>query len=104
MTQMWVLRSCLEKQPTDLRQYTCYFGGRTLVSEGSSLCPRGAPGCKGWSFRLHRDHLANSILIHCFSRSAGHHLASVHDQIPISEVASKIIVLLHEQNRQIHLR
>jgi hypothetical protein len=30
MTQIWVLRSRLEKQPTDLRQYTCYFGDRTL--------------------------------------------------------------------------
>ena len=29
-TQIWVLRSRLEKQPTDLRQYTCYFGDRTL--------------------------------------------------------------------------
>src|SRR5271166_6179988 len=33
MTQIWVLRSRLEKQPTDLRQYTCYFGDRTLGSE-----------------------------------------------------------------------
>jgi hypothetical protein len=32
MTQIWVLRSRLEKQPTDLRQYTCYFGDRTLES------------------------------------------------------------------------
>src|ERR1700687_6041290 len=31
MTQIWVLRSRLEKQPTDLRQYTCYFGDRTLA-------------------------------------------------------------------------
>src|SRR5271165_6652931 len=30
MTQIWVLRSRLEKQPTDLRQYTCYFGDRAL--------------------------------------------------------------------------
>jgi hypothetical protein len=30
MTQIWVFRSRLEKQPTDLRQYTCYFGDRTL--------------------------------------------------------------------------
>src|SRR5208282_943617 len=29
MTQIWVLRSRLEKQPTDLRQCTCYFGDRT---------------------------------------------------------------------------
>src|ERR1700745_4238313 len=28
MTQIWVLRSRLEKQPTDLRQYACYFGDR----------------------------------------------------------------------------
>src|ERR1700756_2520174 len=32
MTQIWALRSRLEKQPTDLRQYTSYFGDRTLVS------------------------------------------------------------------------
>ena len=36
MTQIWVLyrqsgSDRLEKQPTDLRQYTCYFGDRTLV-------------------------------------------------------------------------
>src|ERR1700693_1136406 len=30
MTQIWVLRSRLEKQPTDLRAYTCYFGDRAL--------------------------------------------------------------------------
>ena len=30
MTQIWALRSRLEKQPTDLRQYTSYFGDRTL--------------------------------------------------------------------------
>ena len=30
MTQIWVLRLRLEKQPTDFRQYTCYFGDRTL--------------------------------------------------------------------------
>ena len=28
MTQIWVLRSRLEKQPTDLRQYTCLFRGQ----------------------------------------------------------------------------
>src|SRR5271165_1830049 len=45
MTQIWVLRSRLEKQPTDLRQYTCYFGDRTLACKGqrfrpvSYLCP-----------------------------------------------------------------
>src|SRR5271168_3321189 len=37
MTQIWVLyrqsgSDRLEKQPTDLRQYTCYFGDRTLDS------------------------------------------------------------------------
>jgi hypothetical protein len=32
MTQIWALRSRLEKQPTDLRQYTCYFRDRTLVA------------------------------------------------------------------------
>jgi hypothetical protein len=31
MTQIWALRSRLEKQPTDLRQKACYFGDRTLV-------------------------------------------------------------------------
>jgi hypothetical protein len=31
VTQIWVLRSRLKKQPTDLRQSTCYFGDRTLV-------------------------------------------------------------------------
>jgi hypothetical protein len=30
MTQIWALRSRLEKQPTDLRQKACYFGDRTL--------------------------------------------------------------------------
>src|SRR6202795_4058091 len=30
MTQIWALRSRLEKQPTDLRQNTSYFGDRTL--------------------------------------------------------------------------
>jgi hypothetical protein len=32
MTQIWALRSRLEKQPTDLRQNTSYFGDRTLAS------------------------------------------------------------------------
>src|ERR1700726_3786232 len=31
MTHIRALRSRLEKQPTDLRQYTCYFGDRTLA-------------------------------------------------------------------------
>jgi hypothetical protein len=30
MIQIGALRSRLEKQPTDLRQNTCYFGDRTL--------------------------------------------------------------------------
>jgi hypothetical protein len=30
MTQIWALRSRLEKQATDLRQKACYFGDRTL--------------------------------------------------------------------------
>src|SRR5271156_6562901 len=30
MTQIWALRSRLEKQPTDLRRNTSYFGDRTL--------------------------------------------------------------------------
>src|SRR5271166_5398254 len=41
MTQIWVLRSRLEKQPTDLRQYACYFGDRTL---GSRVPARGVFG------------------------------------------------------------
>src|SRR5882757_7675201 len=32
MAKIWALRSRLEKQPTDLRQNTSYFGDRTLVS------------------------------------------------------------------------
>jgi hypothetical protein len=41
MTQIWVLRSRLEKQPTDLRQYTCYFEDRTLDREqGVSSCQK----------------------------------------------------------------
>jgi hypothetical protein len=34
MTQIWALRSRLEKQPTDLRQKACYFGDRTLEAKG----------------------------------------------------------------------
>jgi hypothetical protein len=34
MTQIWALRSRLEKQPTDLRQNTSYFGDRTLGVAG----------------------------------------------------------------------
>ena len=34
ITKMWALRSRLEKQPTDLRQNTSYFGDRTLVVMG----------------------------------------------------------------------
>src|SRR5271167_1987241 len=41
MTQIWVLRSRLEKQPTHLRQYTCYFGDRTL---GRRVPARGVLG------------------------------------------------------------
>ncbi|HYY29789.1 MAG TPA: hypothetical protein VE860_17740, partial [Chthoniobacterales bacterium] len=33
MTQIWALRSRLEKQPTDLRQNTSYFGDRTLAPQ-----------------------------------------------------------------------
>ena len=39
MIQIWALRSRLEKQPTDLRQNTSYFGDRTLASSKSSPCP-----------------------------------------------------------------
>ncbi len=35
MTQIWALRSRLEKQPTDLRQNTSYFGDRTLGRLGA---------------------------------------------------------------------
>jgi hypothetical protein len=40
MTQIWVLRSRLEKQPTNLRQNTSYFGDRTLeaAQAGPSAC------------------------------------------------------------------
>src|ERR1700730_3247976 len=31
MTQIWALRSRVEKQPTDRRQNTSYFGDRTLA-------------------------------------------------------------------------
>src|SRR5208337_3036813 len=43
MTQIWVLRSRLEKQPTDLRQYTCYFGDRTLRRRTSPQLFRAGP-------------------------------------------------------------
>jgi tetratricopeptide (TPR) repeat protein len=33
MILIWALRSRLEKQPTDLRQNTCYFGDRTLLKQ-----------------------------------------------------------------------
>ena len=42
MTQIWVLRSRLEKQPTDLRQYACYFGDRTLGSRVPARAVLGA--------------------------------------------------------------
>ena len=43
MIQISALRSRLEKQPTDLRQITSYFGDRTLVtSEGESGAVLGA--------------------------------------------------------------
>src|SRR5271166_913870 len=44
MIQIWALRSRLEKQPTDLRQNTSYFGDRTLVSAPlapACFCNRG---------------------------------------------------------------
>ena len=38
MTQIWALRSRLDKQPTDLRQNTSYFGDRTLaLGSGGSI-------------------------------------------------------------------
>jgi hypothetical protein len=42
MTQIWVLyrqsgSDRLEKQPTDLRQYTCYFGDRTLEAKAGAF-------------------------------------------------------------------
>src|ERR1700680_3676556 len=40
MTQIWVLRSRLEKQPTDLRQNTSYFGDRTLAPIGVRFATR----------------------------------------------------------------
>src|SRR5258705_9967196 len=33
-------RSRLEKQPTDLRRKTCYFGDRTLVEDSMSAWPK----------------------------------------------------------------
>src|ERR1700674_1213219 len=47
MTQIWALRSRLEKQPTDLRQNTSDFGDRTLVSPphlipGTGHCLKGS--------------------------------------------------------------
>jgi ATPase family associated with various cellular activities (AAA) len=42
MTQIWALRSRLEKQPTDLRQNTSYFGARTLAD--GHLLMEGLPG------------------------------------------------------------
>jgi hypothetical protein len=39
VTQIWVLRLRLEKQPTDLRQYACYFGDRApSASEERTRC------------------------------------------------------------------
>jgi hypothetical protein len=40
MTQIWALRSRLEKQPTYRRQYTSYFGDRTLGRRQSHERPR----------------------------------------------------------------
>src|SRR6202049_1187811 len=40
MTQIWVRRSRLEKQPTDLRQNTSYFGDRTLAPIGVRFATR----------------------------------------------------------------
>ena len=47
MIQIWALRSRLEKQPTDLRQNTSYFGDRTLTDKqrlraGVALFPTNA--------------------------------------------------------------
>src|SRR5246127_3853798 len=50
ITQIWALRSRLEKQPTDLRQNTSYFGDRTLappdhtVPYGTALSSGAFPG------------------------------------------------------------
>jgi hypothetical protein len=38
MVQIGALRSRLEKQPTDLRQNTCYFEDRTLVTQLRNRC------------------------------------------------------------------
>ena len=45
MIQIWALyrqsgSDRLEKQPTDLRQYKCYFGDRTLTSTKAKMAPR----------------------------------------------------------------
>src|SRR6202011_5619509 len=64
MTQIWALRSRLEKQPTDLRQNTSYFGDRTLVPMDACYGPQaaasGAPaesqGAAVWcKFARHRN-------------------------------------------------
>jgi hypothetical protein len=43
MTHLRALRSRLENPPTDLRQYTCYFGDRTLGRSGFREETRSGP-------------------------------------------------------------
>jgi hypothetical protein len=45
MTQIWALRSRLEKQPTDLRQNTSYFGDRTLELYAARSSRNASPRC-----------------------------------------------------------
>ena len=80
MTRIWALRSRLEKQPTDLRQNTSYFGDRTLVgrpegeggliyywrrghyrraeTNGECRTPA-APGARFWSVQTQREYSEN---------------------------------------------
>jgi len=76
MTQIWVLyrqsgSDRLEKQPTDLRQYTCYFGDRTLARKNRAKTDEqvrksgvaGVAGCKGRRLvTVHRPEIRRLIL------------------------------------------
>jgi hypothetical protein len=68
MTQIWALRSRLEKQPTDLRQSTCYFGDRTL--------PPAIPFCSTVLFFreaccLFHDQIREDRGVHVLAKCAG---------------------------------
>src|SRR5208282_3590808 len=60
MTQIWVLYRLsgsdrLEKQPTDLRQYTCYFGDRTLALAWIAH--------KSWYLTRNPNHRYSSVVV-----------------------------------------